>query len=343
VLTPAGAAAIAVIAVEGGRAKDVVMGRMRMRGGANTLVLGKFVDSEGGAIDEVIVHSQPDNDRYAELHCHGGAAVTRAAVEELKVLGCTEISTKEMLLRRHRNGTYTTIETEALLLLSEGLTARAAELVQASITVLTEAAESGNREQMEQMLNEAGPLERLCKIHKVAIAGAENSGKSTLANALGGSSLVSEIPGTTRDAVRRLADWDGMMVEIIDTAGLGEGKTPLHREAHKRAIAAMKEAELVLWVVSNDTEEPPTPKEAEGKTFLVVNKFDRFPGLYEVGFTVSALTGQYVDRLRNALFHTLIGGEPKAGVFTLRQAEAIRLSLDGQKPICTLLEDVLPD
>ena len=342
VLTPAGVAAIAVIAVEGEGAKDVVMERMKRRVGTDTLILGKFTDREGGAIDEVIVHGQPDNDGYLEVHCHGGAAVTKALVEELKQMGCGEISPREMMVRKHRNGAYTILETEALLLLNEELTPKAAGLVRESVVVLTEAARAGDKSLLRRLADEAGPLEKLCRTHKIAIAGAENSGKSTLANALGGSSLVSEIPGTTRDAVRRLADWDGMMVEIIDTAGLGEAKTALHREAHKRAIAAMKEAELVLWVVSNDTKEPPMPHEAKGKEFLVVNKIDQFPGRYEVGFTVSALTGQCVDGLKKMVFHKIIGGEPKAGVFTKRQAESVRQILAGKKPPSSLLEDILP-
>src|SRR5207253_6863855 len=64
---------------------------------------------------------------------------------------------------------------------------------------------------------------------RVVIAGAPNVGKSSLVNALAGftRSVVSEIPGTTRDVVTTRIAVDGWPVELIDTAGLHAGSDAL--------------------------------------------------------------------------------------------------------------------
>jgi tRNA modification GTPase len=90
---------------------------------------------------------------------------------------------------------------------------------------------------------------------QVAIVGAPNAGKSSLVNALVAKhvSIVSDQPGTTRDYVRTRLDLDGVMVDLLDTAGMEEVD-----EASPRGIAQqftrqmLEQADLVLHCRASD-------------------------------------------------------------------------------------------
>ena len=91
----------------------------------------------------------------------------------------------------------------------------------------------------------------------LALSGRPNVGKSTLANRLAGleRSLVSEIPGTTRDTVVSEALFNGRRVRIIDTAGMrrkARVTDNVEYYAVNRAIAAMGEADVVAILVDAD-------------------------------------------------------------------------------------------
>src|SRR5439155_1993256 len=84
---------------------------------------------------------------------------------------------------------------------------------------------------------------------KVVVAGPPNVGKSSLVNALAGyqRTVVSEVAGTTRDAVSVQLAFDGWPVELTDTAGLREA-SGLEAAGIERAKRALAEADLVLWL-----------------------------------------------------------------------------------------------
>ena len=87
---------------------------------------------------------------------------------------------------------------------------------------------------------------------KVAIVGRSNVGKSTLFNKLieEQKSLVSEIPGTTRDRYEGDCIWRAKVIRLIDTGGLDRNQTDeIDVEIGKQARAAIKEADLVIFVV----------------------------------------------------------------------------------------------
>ena len=85
----------------------------------------------------------------------------------------------------------------------------------------------------------------------MVIVGRPNVGKSTLLNALAGEdvAITSEIPGTTRDALRAHLQIDGVPIEVTDTAGLRDTDDPVERIGIERARAAAERADLVLWLV----------------------------------------------------------------------------------------------
>ena len=85
---------------------------------------------------------------------------------------------------------------------------------------------------------------------RVAIAGRPNVGKSSLLNRLARRecAIVTEYPGTTRDAIHVQLDIDGLAVELFDTAGMRETEDPIEQEGIRRTEAVVQGADHVLWV-----------------------------------------------------------------------------------------------
>ncbi len=165
---------------------------------------------------------------------------------------------------------------------------------------------------------------------RVAIVGRPNVGKSSLLNALVGGPdprvLVSEVAGTTRDAIDTLVEHNGKRYRLVDTAGIRKkSKVDYGVEAFSvsRAIRAIRRADVVVLVIDaidgvTDQEGKLAAKIAEqGRAcVLVVNKWDAIEkdtytmntyrdevreGLYYVDWApivfTSALTGQRVDKI----------------------------------------------
>ena len=123
----------------------------------------------------------------------------------------------------------------------------------------------------------------------VAIVGRPNVGKSSLLNRLVGfeRSIVDSTPGTTRDAVDSLIEWDGQKILLVDTAG-ARRKTRIHERIEQAsvmiALKALERAEIGLLVI--DGIEGITDQEVRlaryawdrGRALiLVVNKWDAVP------------------------------------------------------------------
>ena len=85
----------------------------------------------------------------------------------------------------------------------------------------------------------------------VAIAGATNTGKSTLLNALLGEdrAIVSDIHGTTRDTIEETLNIDGVLFRFIDTAGLRETSETIERIGIERTFKKISEASIVLGMI----------------------------------------------------------------------------------------------
>ena len=85
----------------------------------------------------------------------------------------------------------------------------------------------------------------------VAIAGATNTGKSTLLNALLGEdrAIVSDIHGTTRDTIEETLNIDGILFRFIDTAGLRETSEVVEQIGIERTFKKISEASVVLGMV----------------------------------------------------------------------------------------------
>lgn len=84
----------------------------------------------------------------------------------------------------------------------------------------------------------------------VVLAGHPNVGKSSLLNRLAGAdrAIVTDIPGTTRDAIREAISLRGVPLHIVDTAGLREAQDPVEKIGIERSHEAISKADLVLWI-----------------------------------------------------------------------------------------------
>ena len=157
-------------------------------------------------------------------------------------------------------------------------------------------------DEMRAVLGAAPAAGRLREGLEFVILGLPNAGKSTLLNALAGAdvAIVSEVPGTTRDAVGVRLDLAGVAVHVTDTAGLRETVDFVEAEGVKRALARAAAADLVIAVAAApDAVFAPAPAGVE--VLKVVTKADLLSAGVPDGFGVSALTGGGMPELLRQL------------------------------------------
>jgi GTP-binding protein len=109
-------------------------------------------------------------------------------------------------------------------------------------------------EEIVRLLPDTGPIERITDEVAVALVGRPNVGKSAIVNAMLGEErvIVSDIPGTTRDAVDIAVDYEGRPFRLIDTAGLRKGsKRAAGTEYYSslRTIRALQRADVGVLVL----------------------------------------------------------------------------------------------
>ncbi|HUU08893.1 MAG TPA: ribosome biogenesis GTPase Der [Dehalococcoidales bacterium] len=141
------------------------------------------------------------------------------------------------------------------------------------------------------------PAEAEPEIMKMAIVGRPNVGKSTLLNTLLGGPrvLVDEAPGTTRDAIDTLLDFEGQSMLLIDTAGIrrrGRRGVGVERHSAIRALRAIDRADIALLILdatelvtAQDTHIAGYIQQAAKGIVLVVNKWDLAVNKKPVEFT----------------------------------------------------------
>ena len=168
-------------------------------------------------------------------------------------------------------------------------------------------------------------------LHAV-IAGRPNAGKSSLLNALAQSerAIVSEIAGTTRDVLRETINLDGMVLTLVDTAGLRESADKVEAEGMRRARSELDRADVALLVTETEHAQTDCALLGAGAPgagrIIVHNKIDlsgetaRVDKLAngELHIWLSARTGEGLALLRDELKRLAGRGDGTQGAFSAR-------------------------
>lgn len=285
----------------------------------------------------------------AEIHCHGGSVVMSGVLRALAGRGLRLAEPGEFTKRAFLNGKMDLSAAGAVMeligassaagagaalrQLSGGLFDKITALQQAltrALVIIEAGIEYPEEDIEEDIKRDAMPLvskalegvselaatfesgRMLREGYAVVIAGRPNVGKSSLFNMLLGKdrAIVTHIPGTTRDAVDDVLIKDGVLIRLIDTAGIRESADEVEHIGISRAKDAAKRADLTLFVL--DASEGITDEDRQifdslsENTVIVLNKSDLPDRTTEQdvaqtfgrsAVTVSALHGQGREKI----------------------------------------------
>ena len=287
-------------------------------------------------------------DDVVELSAHGSPVVLRAIVTAAVACGARLAEPGEFTLRAFLNGRIDLMQAEAVADLIDAATplqaraafdqldgtlTRAIAAIDATLFDLIARLEASVdfpdegyhfvepaalahaidelRARTEGLLADARRGRLIREGLQIAIVGEPNVGKSSLFNALVGSSraIVTDVPGTTRDLVTEVVDLDGLRVTLVDTAGLRDTQDPVEIEGVERSRQAVAVSDLILLIVDR-SQSRSTSQEisqlSDYKRLTVANKSD-LPAAWDdtdaVG--VSARTGAGLEELRRRIVAAL--------------------------------------
>lgn len=284
-----------------------------------------------------------------EVNCHGGIATTNKVLELLLTNGCRLALPGEFSKRAFLNGRIDLIEAEGIMDLINAKTDKSLKLAinQVSgkvsnlikdlrdkivqiianievnidypeyedVLVITNEMIKENISIIEENIKEILKKSENSKIINegisVAIIGRPNVGKSSLLNALleESKAIVTEIEGTTRDFVEGTINLDGIMLNLIDTAGIRKTKDVVESIGINKSKELIDKASLILFLLNNNEEMNDEEKEIyellkDKNYIIVVNKSDLEKQLIiedDNKVLVSAKTGFGLEDLKNKI------------------------------------------
>ena len=301
-LTPPGAAAIAVVRLAGPLVGTFLAKHFSKPAIDGRCVHGVLRDEAGSEIDDPVVVF-PNSGTVADLNVHGGAWVVQAVLNLVESAGFEIRDVSDAPEIAHDG--QTELEREVLASIPLARTDFALRTLLAQPDAWKGARAGGPRHELEAILADRS-LVHLLHPPRVAIVGAPNVGKSTLANQLFAQerSVTADAPGTTRDWVGEIANIDGLAVMLVDTPGVRETADAIEREAIKRSRAQVGQADLVVLVLDRSrpvADDELTPFMEYPAVLPVGNKSDLARGELVEGIGTVATTGEGIDDVRFAI------------------------------------------
>jgi len=301
VATPPGEGGVAIIRISG---NDAITVASKVFSGpvstykTHTAHYGQIRDVNEAHIDDVLILPMLGRRSYTgedtvEIHCHGGALITRRVLDIVLAAGARAARPGEFTFKAFVNGKIDLAQAEAVQelicaknekaldaaedqlkgALSESVLSFQKDLTQ--IAAILEAWVDFPEEGLEftTMEEVCSDLEGYCQkmqaladtfhngriVHDgiaLCLIGAPNVGKSSLMNVLLDKerAIVSHIPGTTRDILEDHMRLNGLNFKLIDTAGIRETLEIIEQEGIRRSKAAMQDADLILLVLDASRE-----------------------------------------------------------------------------------------
>ncbi|ODA41526.1 tRNA uridine-5-carboxymethylaminomethyl(34) synthesis GTPase MnmE [Desulfosporosinus sp. BG] len=260
-----------------------------------------------------------------EINCHGGPFVAQRILQACIRHGANLAEPGEFSKRAFLNGKLDLVQAEAVIDLISSRTETSANLalaqlggglsdtiiklreeileilafIEASIDFPEDDVENLDRETLESKIDKAfvdtKNLLDGSKTGKIlreglltVIVGRPNVGKSSLLNSLlhEERAIVTDIPGTTRDIIRESVSVGGILLQLMDTAGICETEDFVERLGIERTWNALKTAELILLVVQANIplteDEYHILKTYAAKVIVIVNKIDLMDDDYHI-------------------------------------------------------------
>lgn len=302
----------------------------------------------------------------AEIYCHGGQVVLREVLGLIMKHEIRLAENGEFAKRAFLNGKIDLSQAESILDLVKAKTevgagyairqleGRLRQLIDnikgalAGLLAEIEAeiefpddVEEKKRAEIEKRIKvEANKMDKLLETAEarrifregisVVIIGKPNVGKSSLLNAILGEErvIVTDVPGTTRDAIEEGISIRGLAVKLIDTAGIREAKGSVERAGVERARQEIKMADMVIMVFDGsgrlETEDLEMMNEVGDKlNIVVINKID-------LGINIQIEEIQKQVRVGGVQFVSAIRNEGVEGLLNRIHAVAMR-EMKGQE------------
>lgn len=254
-----------------------------------------------------------------EINCHGGITTTNRILETMLNNGARLAEPGEFTKRAFLNGRIDLIESESIMdivnsksdearkMALSGVEGKISTLVTNfreslkqllssievnidypeyyDIEVVTRNDISKNISEMKEklfiLINESKDANIIKNGIKTIIIGKPNVGKSSILNKLlqQEKAIVTDIPGTTRDIVEGEIYLDGILLNIIDTAGIRKTEDVVEKIGVEKSLSLIEEADLVIVVLNNNSELTDEDKTILEKTkntqrIIVINKTD---------------------------------------------------------------------
>lgn len=180
----------------------------------------------------------------------------------------------------------------------------------------------------------------------VALVGKTNVGKSSIMNALLGENraIVTDIKGTTRDSIKESFMFEGIKINLIDTAGIRQTEDVVENFGIEKSKETLNQADLILFVIDGSEklseEDEQIKRLVKGKNCLtIINKSDkkRVVKKQENELEISALFETNIDDLKHRILRSVLNEEIDLNGLVLTNQRQVEILKTAQE----ILENIL--